>query len=70
MHAAGEQPSMMKVKAAFNAHRKAELSYEVTKCASGQALIDLGVASQTSSVTARSRASSGIFMIRNSRKSL
>jgi putative transposase len=45
-HAAGEKPSMALVKARWNAHRRAELpwSYEVTKCASGQAIIDLGTA--------------------------
>ena len=46
MHAAGERPSAAKIKARWNAHRKAELpwSFEVTKCASGQAIIDLGTA--------------------------
>ena len=46
MFKAGEKPSADKVKKAFNAHRKAELpwSYEVTKCASGQAILDLGAA--------------------------
>jgi putative transposase len=46
MHKAGEKPSMAKVKIRWNAHRKAELpwSYEVTKCASGQAIMDLGAA--------------------------
>jgi putative transposase len=46
MHAAGEKPSVAKVKARWNAHRKAELpwSFEVTKCASGQAVVDLGTA--------------------------
>ena len=46
MHAAGEKPSAAKIKARWNAHRKAELpwSFEVTKCASGQAIIDLGTA--------------------------
>jgi putative transposase len=46
MYKAGEKPSAFKVKAAFNAHRKAELpwSYDVTKCASGQAIVDLGAA--------------------------
>lgn len=46
MYKAGEKPSMAVVKRRWNAHRKAELpwSYEVTKCASGQALMDLGTA--------------------------
>lgn len=46
MHAAGEKPSASKIKARWNAHRKAELpwSFEVTKCASGQAIVDLGTA--------------------------
>lgn len=46
MHEAGEKPSMQKIKAAWNRHRKAELpwTYEVTKCASGQAIADLGSA--------------------------
>lgn len=46
MHTAGEKPSATKIKAAWNAHRKAELpwSYEVTKSASGQAVLDLGTA--------------------------
>lgn len=46
MHAAGEKPSAQKIKARWNAHRKAELpwSFEVTKCASGQAINDLGAA--------------------------
>lgn len=46
MHAAGEKPSAAKIKAAWNAHRKADLpwSFEVTKCASGQAIADLGTA--------------------------
>ena len=35
-HKAGEKPNMAKVKAAWNAHRAAQLpwTYEVTKCAS------------------------------------
>jgi putative transposase len=46
MYKAGERPNMAKVKVRWNAHRKAELpwSYEVTKCASGQAIMDLGAA--------------------------
>lgn len=46
MHAAGEKPSAAKIKAAWNAHRKADLpwSYEVSKCVSGQSVIDLGTA--------------------------
>jgi len=46
MREAGEKPNADKVKKAWNAHRKAELpwSYEVTKCASGQAVLDLGAA--------------------------
>ena len=38
MHEAGEKPSAMKVKATWNAHRKANLpwTYEVTKCAATQ----------------------------------
>jgi putative transposase len=46
MHAAGEKPSAVNIKARWNAHRKAELpwSFEVTKCASGQAVVDLGTA--------------------------
>ena len=46
MHKAGEKPSMAAVKRRWNAHRKAELpwTYEVTKCASAQAVIDLGTA--------------------------
>ena len=46
MYKAGEKPSPDVIKRRWNAHRKAELpwSYEVTKCASGQAIIDLGVA--------------------------
>jgi putative transposase len=46
MYEAGEKPSMAVVKRRWNAHRKAELpwTYEVTKCASGQAIMDLGTA--------------------------
>jgi putative transposase len=46
MYKAGEKPTMNKVKAAWNAYRAAELpwSYEVTKCASAQAIKDLGTA--------------------------
>jgi putative transposase len=46
MREAGEKPSMAIVKRCWNAHRKAELpwSYDVTKCASGQAIMDLGAA--------------------------
>jgi len=46
MHAAGEKPSTSTIKARWNAYRAAELpwSYEVTKCASGQAILDLGAA--------------------------
>jgi len=46
LYKSGNKPSMLKVKAAWNAHRKAELpwSYDVTKCASGQAVMDLGTA--------------------------
>jgi putative transposase len=46
MYKAGEKPNMAKVKIRWNAHRKANLpwSYEVTKCASGQAIMDLGAA--------------------------
>jgi putative transposase len=46
MHRAGEKPTMAKIKIRWNAHRKANLpwSYEVTKCASGQAIMDLGAA--------------------------
>jgi putative transposase len=44
MHKASEKPSMPVIKSRWNAYRKAELpwSYEVTKCASGQAIMDLG----------------------------
>lgn len=40
---AGEKPNALKLKAAWNAHRKAKLpwSYDVTKCASNQAILDL-----------------------------
>jgi putative transposase len=43
---AGEKPSAGTIKCRWNAHRKAELpwSYEVTKCASGQVIMDLGAA--------------------------
>jgi hypothetical protein len=46
VRAAGEKPSADKIKRRWNAHRKAELpwTYEVTKCASGQAIMDLGAA--------------------------
>jgi putative transposase len=46
MREVGEKPSANKVKKRWNAHRKAELpwSYDVTKCASGQAIMDLGAA--------------------------
>lgn len=46
MHEAGEKPTAQKIKAQWNAHRKAELpwSYEVTKSAGQQAIIDLGAA--------------------------
>ena len=46
MHKDGERPSVTVVKCRWNAHRKAELpwTYDVTKCASGQAIIDLGAA--------------------------
>ena len=45
-YAAGEKPSANKIKIKWNAHRKAELpwTYEVTKCASAQAIMNLGVA--------------------------
>lgn len=45
-HDAGLKPSAIKIKAAWNAHRKAELpwSFEVSKCVSGQSVIDLGAA--------------------------
>lgn len=46
MHAAGEKPSAAKIKAAWNAVRKVDFpwSMEVTKSASGQAILDLGTA--------------------------
>lgn len=46
MHEAGEKPSATKIKAKWNAARRTEFpwSLEVTKCASGQAIIDLGSA--------------------------
>jgi putative transposase len=46
MYKAGEKPTANKVKAAWNAHREAELpwTYDVTKCASNQAILDLGIA--------------------------
>lgn len=46
MHTTGEKPSAQKLKAKWNAHRKAELpwSYEVTKSAGCQAVLDLGTA--------------------------
>lgn len=46
MHRAGEKPSMAAIKKNWNAHRKASLpwTYDVTKCASGQAIMDLGAA--------------------------
>src|SRR5262245_46933359 len=46
MYAAGEKPTAAKVKQKWNAVRKTAFSwsYEVTKCASGQAIIDLGTA--------------------------
>ncbi|MBF0391511.1 MAG: transposase [Alphaproteobacteria bacterium] len=42
----GGKPSVAKIKAKWNAVRRAEFpwSYEVTKCSSGQAIINLGVA--------------------------
>lgn len=45
-HEAGLRPSALKIKAAWNAHRKSELpwSFEVSKCVSGQSVIDLGAA--------------------------
>lgn len=44
-HAAGEKPSANKIKAAWNAHRKSlPWTFEVSKCVSGQAVIDLGTA--------------------------
>ena len=46
MHKAGEKPNAGIVKKRWNEYRAAELpwSYEVTKCASGQAILDLGTA--------------------------
>lgn len=46
MHDAGDKPSAQKIKAQWNAVRKTEFpwSMEVTKCASGQAILDLGTA--------------------------
>ena len=46
MYDAGDKPSAQKIKAAWNAHRKADLpwTFEVSKCVSGQAVIDLGTA--------------------------
>lgn len=45
MHADGEKPIAQKIKAQWNAHRKTlPWTFEVTKCASGQAIIDLGTA--------------------------
>jgi putative transposase len=43
---AGETPSVAAVKRRWNAHRKAQLPwfYPVTRCASGQAVMDLGAA--------------------------
>lgn len=44
-HAAGERPNATKIKAAWNAHRKSlPWTFEVSKCVSGQAVIDLGTA--------------------------
>jgi len=45
-YAGGEKPSAAKIKAKWNAVRKTEFpwSYAVTKCASGQAIRDLGTA--------------------------
>ena len=45
-YAAGEKPSAGAIKAKWNAHRKADLpwTYDVTKCASAQAVINLGLA--------------------------
>ncbi len=44
MYEAGEKPTALKIKAAWNAHRKASLpwTYEVTKCCSAQPVLDLG----------------------------
>ena len=46
MYKAGQKPNANKVKAAWNAHRAAELpwTYEVTKCASGEGIRNLGSA--------------------------
>lgn len=46
MHKAGENPNASKLKAKWNAHRKAYLpwTYEVTKSAGQQAILDLGTA--------------------------
>jgi putative transposase len=46
MYEAGEKPNADKIKRRWNAHRKAELpwTYDVTMCASGQAITDLGTA--------------------------
>lgn len=46
MRAAGEKPSAGKIKIAWNAYRATHLpwSYDVTKCASNQAILDLGAA--------------------------
>lgn len=45
MHAAGEKPSAQKIKVQWNAHRKTlPFTFEVTKCASAQAILDLGTA--------------------------
>lgn len=45
MHAAGDKPSANKIKAKWNEHRKTlPWTFEVTKCASGQAIVDLGTA--------------------------
>jgi putative transposase len=46
MHKAGGKPSMPVIKSRRNAYRKAELpwSYDVTRCAGGQAIMDLGAA--------------------------
>ena len=47
-HAAGEKPSASKLKAQWNQVRRQEFpwSYEVTKCAGAQAVLDLGTAFQ------------------------
>ena len=46
MHNAGEKPSANTIKRRWNAFRKSQLpwTYDVTKCASGQAILDLGTA--------------------------